>query len=74
MGDVTQVSREDVRHAAEHQVEIRDQTSKVVTQTTEDITALVNRTMARQMNAITDKVYRQMERKLQMERSRRGRL
>ena len=74
MGDVTQVSREDVRHTAEHQVEIRDQTSKVVTQTTEDITALVNRTMARQMNAITDKVYRQMERKLQMERSRRGRL
>ena len=51
-----------------HQVE-----KKVVAQTTEDITELVNRTLARQMRSISDQVYRQMEKRLQTERSRRGR-
>jgi hypothetical protein len=46
----------------------------MVAQTTEDITELVNRTLARQMRTISDQVYRQMEKKLQVERSRRGRL
>ena len=40
----------------------------------EDITELVNRTLARQMRTISDQVYRQMEKRLQAERSRRGRL
>jgi hypothetical protein len=53
--------------------ELEDQMRSVVTHSTEDITELINRTMARQMNTITDQVYRQMERKLQTERSRRGR-
>ena len=46
---------------------------KVVTQTTEDITELVNRTLSRQMKTISDQVYRQMEKRLQSERNRRGR-
>ncbi len=46
---------------------------QVIAQTSQDITELVNRTLAKQMNSISDKVYRQMEKKLQTERSRRGR-
>ena len=48
-------------------------TTHLTTQTAEDVTELVNRTLARQMNEISDKVYRQMEKRLQTERSRRGR-
>lgn len=44
------------------------------TKTTEDISDLVKRTVARQMRSISDQVYRQMERRLQAERARRGRL
>ena len=60
-------------HNTVMRTDIDEQTRNVVTHNTEDIVELVNRTMARQMNTITDQVYRQMERKLQTERSRRGR-
>ena len=48
-------------------------TTKLTAETAQDVTELVNRTLARQMNEISDKVYRQMEKRLQTERSRRGR-
>lgn len=56
-----------------HKVEQIEHQNQVVTQTTEDITALINRTLSRQMRTITDQVYHQMEKRLQNERSRRGR-
>ncbi|MEG1942421.1 MAG: hypothetical protein RR049_01275, partial [Angelakisella sp.] len=46
---------------------------QIVTQSSEEITELVNRALTRQMGDISEKVYSQMERKLQLERSRRGR-
>lgn len=55
------------------QVEINRAAQQLVTQTSEDITALINRTLAKQMGTISDKVYRQMEKRLQTERYRRGR-
>ena len=39
----------------------------------EDVTELINRTLARQLGTISDKVYSQMEKRLRMERVRRGR-
>ena len=62
------VNVEQHRHSDVHQVH-----QTTVTQTTEDITELVNRTLARQMRTISDQVYHQMEKRLQSERSRRGR-
>ena len=38
----------------------------------EDITEIVNRTLARQLGTISEKVYSRMEKKLQSERARRG--
>ena len=69
----TTVSKDEVTHSQTHQVDIKQIEQKVVTQTTEDITELVNRTLARQMRTISDQVYRQMEKRLQSERNRRGR-
>lgn len=66
-------SREQVTRTEQHQVDVNQIERKVVTQTTEDITELVNRTLAQQMRSISDQVYRQMEKRLQLERSRRGR-
>lgn len=66
-------NREEVTRSQSHQVEVHQVEKKVVAQTTEDITELVNRTLARQMRSISDQVYRQMEKRLQTERSRRGR-
>ena len=62
-----------VTHRDIHETEINDISTQVVTQTTEDITQLVNRAISKQMNTISDKVYHQMEKRLQTERSRRGR-
>ena len=67
-------SHEEVTRRQSHQVDVNQMERKVVAQTTEDITELVNRTLARQMRTISDQVYRQMEKRLQAERSRRGRL
>ncbi len=64
---------EDVIRQNVSQTEVHEQNSNIVTHTAEDITEIVNRQMARQMNVLTDQVYRQMERKLQTERIRRGR-
>lgn len=67
-------THEEVTYRQSHQVDVNQMEHKVVAQTTEDITELVNRTLARQMRTISDQVYRQMEKRLQAERSRRGRL
>lgn len=67
-------THEEVTRRQSHQVDVNQMERKVVAQTTEDITELVNRTLARQMRTISDQVYRQMEKRLQSERSRRGRL
>lgn len=67
-------SHEQVTHQQSRQVNVNQIEKTVVSQTTEDITELVNRTLARQMRTISDQVYRQMEKRLQTERSRRGRL
>lgn len=66
-------TREEVTRRQSHQVDVHQVERKVVAQTTEDLTELVNRTLARQMRTISDQVYRQMEKRLQAERSRRGR-
>jgi hypothetical protein len=47
---------------------IKEQTAK----STEDITALVNSTIARQLGTISERVYSNMERRLSLERARRG--
>ena len=52
---------------------MRSLNQKVAVQNAEDIQALVNRTLSKQMNRITDQVYQQMEKRLQKERFRRGR-
>ena len=46
---------------------------KTVERMSEDVTELINRTLARQLGTISDKVYSQMEKRLRMERVRRGR-
>jgi hypothetical protein len=70
---VKTVSNEEITKSQTHQVDLNQVEHKIVTQTTQDITELVNRTLARQMRTISDQVYRQMEKRLQTERSRRGR-
>jgi hypothetical protein len=67
-------TQEEVTHRQTRQTDVSQVEKTMVAQTTEDITELVNRTLARQMRTISDQVYRQMEKKLQVERSRRGRL
>lgn len=70
---VTTTVSENVDRQEVHEVSQNMINSQVITQTTEDITQLINKTLAKQMNTISDKVYQQMERRLQTERSRRGR-
>src|SRR5699024_11106495 len=60
------------RHTVQ-QSEIHSMNNRISVQTAEDIQALVNRTLSKQMNVITDRVYQQMEKRLQTERFRRGR-
>lgn len=55
------------------QTQVQQLLQETAVQSTEDITALINRTLSKQMSTITDKVYHQMEKRLQTERSRRGR-
>ena len=71
---VKTVSDQSVTQKHTQQLDVTQIDQKIVTQTTQDITELVNRTLARQMRTISDQVYRQMEKRLQTERSRRGRL
>ena len=70
---VRTVTEQETTQQTIHQVDVRQMEHQVVTQTTEDITELVNRTLSRQMKTISDQVYRQMEKRLQSERNRRGR-
>ncbi len=70
---IQQPVHEEVTRQSTSETQINDFNRQVVNHTTEDITALINRTMAQQMNQITSQVYRQMERRLQTERNRRGR-
>ena len=67
----TSVSATEKRSVQES--EVRSLNQKVAVQNAEDIQALVNRTLSKQMNRITDQVYQQMEKRLQKERFRRGR-
>lgn len=55
------------------QTEVNNLRQELVRSTTEDITELVNRAIARQIGSLTDRVYSQMERRLETERARRGR-
>ena len=70
---IQQPVHEEITRQSTSQTQINEINRQVVDHTTEDITALINRTMAQQMNQITSQVYRQMERRLQTERNRRGR-
>ena len=56
------------------QREVLQMNQEVVAKTTEDITEMINRSLARQIGTISDRVYSQLERRLQTERARRGRL
>ena len=67
-------SRDEITRQNIHRTDVIQQENQVVRQTTEGISELLNRTLARQMKTISEQVYRQMERRLQTERSRRGRL
>ena len=42
---------------------------RTIERTSEDVTELINRTLARQLGTISDKVYSQMEKRLRMERA-----
>jgi hypothetical protein len=55
------------------QTQINELKQELITKSTEDITEIVNKTLARQIGTISERVYSQMERKLQSERARRGR-
>jgi hypothetical protein len=74
----------EIRRSAEKQeqtartAEIRAETSQTAQNLTagnaEDITELINTTLRRQIGMITEQVYGQLERKLQNEKARRGRM
>ncbi|MCI7125168.1 MAG: hypothetical protein MR935_03040 [Agathobaculum sp.] len=53
--------------------EIDQTVHQTIERTGEDVTELIQRTLARQLGAISDKVYSQMEKRLRLERARRGR-
>ena len=55
-----------------NQTEVNNVRQQVVEKSTEDITEMINRTLARQISTISDRVYGQMERRLRSERARRG--
>ena len=67
------VNQEQVTRQQVTETQVNDLTRQTITQTGEDITQLINRTLARQMHTISEKVYQQMEKRLQTERYRRGR-
>ena len=55
-----------------NQTEVNNVRQQMVEKSTEDITEMINRTLARQIGTISDRVYGQMERRLRSERARRG--
>ena len=72
----TEVKQEEVTNTVTQekvsQTELNTIRQQVVERTAEDIGEIVNRTLARQIGTISEKVYGQMERRLQSERARRG--
>ena len=72
----TEVKQEEVTNTVKQekvsQTEMNTIRQQVVERTAEDIGEIVNRTLARQIGTISEKVYGQMERRLQSERMRRG--
>ncbi|MEG2221269.1 MAG: hypothetical protein RRY95_00915 [Oscillospiraceae bacterium] len=70
---ISKTSSEEITTHQSSQVVENQVSTQVITQSAEEIQRLVNQTLSKQMNAISDKVYHQMEKRLQTERSRRGR-
>lgn len=66
-------SNETITNESLKKTEVNNITNEVISKNMQDITEVINRTLARQIGDISDKVFSQMERKLQMERARRGR-
>lgn len=60
-------------HRQTQLTDVQQVNRRTVERTTEDVSELINRTLARQLGTISDKVYSQMEKRLRMERARRGR-
>lgn len=69
----TENTSSSVTHRNVQESEIHSINTKTAVQSAEDIQALVNRTLSKQMNMITDRVYQKMEKRLETERFRRGR-
>ena len=69
----TEETRIDEQHERMETRQIDQTVQRTIEKTGEDVTELINRTLARQMGTISDKVYSQMEKRLRLERARRGR-
>lgn len=66
-------SNETITSESVKKTEVNNITNEIINKNVQDITEVINRTLARQIGDISDKVFSQMERRLQMERARRGR-
>lgn len=69
----TEQTRVTERHERLETQQIEQTQRRTIEHMSEDVTELINRTLARQLGTISDKVYGQMEKRLRMERARRGR-
>lgn len=67
----TESRTETVENLIEQQINKISQ--EVVARTGEDISEIISRTLAKQIGTISERVYTQMEKRLQLERARRGR-
>lgn len=72
---VQNVTQTDTRatHTRKETTHLSETQTQTVQNMTKDMTELVNQTLQRQMRTISDQVYRQIEKRLALERSRRGR-
>lgn len=70
---VQTLTQQTVTRQTTSQTVVNEQSAELVQRTTDDIVEIVNRTLARQMGAISDQVLGRMERRLQLDRARRGR-
>lgn len=72
---VTQTETHTVsEHSRVEQTQVNEAKRELVNKTAEDVTELVNKTLMRQIGTISDKVYTQLEKRLQSEKARRGRM
>lgn len=69
---VRETEQKAVTHEQVSETQFNNVQKQVVQRTTEDIAEMINRTLAQQIGSISEKVYGQMERRLQSERARRG--